>query len=96
MSEALSGLNGRVTAAGGAKDRVITADGMARALKGIPLEVMDLGIHEYPFTIPGPLGEAYTTSLGRRLVVEIGRSSAIGAPYRSLFETFIRKVASFL
>ena len=96
LSEALASLGGRVTAFAGIRDRVISANGMARALKGIPLEVVDLGIHEYPFNLEGPLKEDYDSSQGRRLLVEIGRSASIPEQYQGRFVRFIRKAAEFL
>ena len=91
-----AGLGGRVMAAVGAKDKVIAADSVVRTLRGVPVEVMDLGIHEYPFNIAGPLEEAYASSAARALLREIGESAGIGASYRGPFEAFIRKVANFL
>ena len=57
---------------------------------------MNLGIHEYPFRISGNLDETYTNSVGRRLLMEVGKCDTIGEAYKGLFERFIGKVSDFL
>ena len=69
LEEAISGIDGRLMATGVSGDQVIAPEGMGRSLKGISIDTMNLGIHEYPFRISGPLDEIYTASVGRRLLM---------------------------
>ena len=69
---------------------------MRRSLKGVSIDIMNLGNREYPFRISGPLDEIYTASVGRRLLMEVGKCDPIGEANKGLFERFIGKVSDFL
>ncbi|MEE2708833.1 MAG: DUF6051 family protein [Gemmatimonadota bacterium] len=90
----LQTISHRCLAIGGTNDRVIPLVGMSRNLSTLAIRRLDLGIHEFPFTIKGPLIEAYDRSQPetRDVIFSARGSLRIPEPYREVFGTFIREV----
>jgi surfactin synthase thioesterase subunit len=96
LAAALAPLRGRVVAFAGARDEVVTAAAMASNLRGIPVHRLELGVHELPFWREGSLPEVYNASVGRRLLVEVGRAADVGPGFRVAFTQFVEGVSRHL
>ena len=94
----LQSISHRCLAIGGTNDWVIPVDGMTRNLPALEVRCLDLGIHEFPFTIKGPRIEAYDRSQQEtRTVISNARGSQrIPEPYREVFGAFMNEVAGLV
>ena len=98
MQERLQTISRRCLAIGGTNDRVIPLVGMSNNLSPLAVRRLDLGIHEFPFTMKGPLIEAYDRSLPEtRYIISTARGSQrVPHPYREAFGTFIAEVGNLV
>lgn len=98
LADRLKALSPRVMAVANPLDRVITAEGMARNLTGVPVLSLELGIHEFPFNLPDPLIDVYDRrqEATRALLNRVGNGHRIAEPYRPAFTTFIHEVSRFM
>ena len=79
-------------------DRVIRADAVASNLHPIPVLHLDLGVHEFPFNMPGPLIVAYDRRQDetRTMLSRIRKGHRIAPAYRSEFVKFIHSISTFM
>lgn len=79
-------------------DRVIRADAIASNLHPIPVLHLDLGVHEFPFNMPGPLIVAYDRRQDetRTMLSRIRKGHRIAPAYRSEFVKFIHSISTFM
>lgn len=98
LAARLEVLRPRLLAIANIGDDVITADGMVRNLDRLDVRRLALGIHEFPFNIPGPLPGTYNRrhEAMKTIIAGARGSHRIGAPYRDAFATFMEEVTAFL
>ena len=79
-------------------DRVISADQAERNLRPAPVLRLDLGVHEFPFTMGVPLPDRYDRrgKETRSMIRNVRNAHRIGPEYRSAFDRFIHEVSAFL
>jgi len=72
--------------------------GMSNNLSPLAVRRLDLGIHEFPFTMKGPLIEAYDRSLPEtRDIISTARGSQrVPHPYQEAFGTFVNDVSGLV
>ncbi|MBI4553356.1 MAG: hypothetical protein HY710_13920 [Candidatus Latescibacteria bacterium] len=98
LAARIEALQTRLRAIANIGDEVITAEGMVRNLDRLDVRHFALGIHELPFTLPGPLPDTYDRhdKATKAAISGAHNSSRIGESYREAFGRFIDEVAGFL
>ena len=87
----------RCLALAGSNDQVLTAAGMEANLAPLPVHRLELGIHEFPFTIDEALPDTFDRRhpSTRAMLTRMRKSRNIALPYQAVFTEFIERVVAF-
>lgn len=87
----------RCLALAGSSDHVLTAAGMEDNLTPLPIHRLELGIHEFPFTMDEALPDTFDRhdSATRTMLTKMRDSRHITPPYQAVFTEFIGRVTAF-
>lgn len=89
LVDPLRALGGRVAGIANVADTVFPWDAVRKTFATLSCEQLELGLHELPFNQRGPLGETYSDKEGRRLLLAVVRSYAVGEDLRPQFAKFV-------